>query len=203
MSSTAVIPRQYGLSALDLSGSQYTVEQTGRDQNFRPEYEARDGGGNTIFRTTYQMYEEQDEFPVVDADGTEICRVKAIDTWDIAGNYLLSDSQTDEQLVIFDNDFSLLQDTWRIRDADDHVVLAEINSRGALLTLGRTLLPFGQMIAHNYEITDSEGKPIGSIEGEFTMFDFDQYEITLTETSAVPPTPILIGAIVIDAIQAN
>lgn len=203
MSSTAVIPRQYGLSELDLSGSQYTVEQTGRDQNFRPEYEVRDGGGNTIFRTTYQMYEGQDEFPVVDADGTEICRVKAIDTWDIAGNYLLSDSQTDEQLVIFDNDFSLLQDTWWIRDADDHVVLAEINSRGALLTLGRTLLPFGQMIAHNYEITDPEGKPIGSIEGEFTLFDFDQYEITLTETSAVPPTPILIGAVVIDAIQAN
>jgi len=203
MSSTAVIPRQYGLSALDLSGSQYTVEQTGRDQNFRPEYEARDGGGNTIFRITYQMYEEQDEFPVVNADGTEICRVKAIDTWDIAGNYLLSDSQTDEQLVIFDNDFSLLQDTWRIRDADDHGVLAEINSRGALLTLGRTLLPFGQMIAHNYEITDSEGRPIGSIEGEFTMFDFDQYEITLTDTSAVPTTPIVIGAIVIDAIQAN
>ncbi|MFD1600323.1 hypothetical protein [Halobellus rarus] len=129
--------QQYGLSAIDLSGRQYSVEQTGRDQNFRPAYEARDVAGDTIFRTTYQMYEEKDEFPFVDADGTEICRVKAIDTWDIAGDYLLTDSHTDEELVIFDNDLSLLQDTWRIRDADDRSLLAEINSRGALVTLAR------------------------------------------------------------------
>jgi len=55
-------PQQYGLSAIDLSGSQYTVEQTGRDQNFRPEYEARDVAGDTLFGTTYQMYDGEDEF---------------------------------------------------------------------------------------------------------------------------------------------
>jgi uncharacterized protein YxjI len=195
--------QQYGLSEIDLSGSQYTVEQTGRDKNFRPEYEARDVAGDTLFRTTYQMYEERDEFPFVDADGTEICRVKAIDTWDIAGDYLLTDSQTEKDLVIFDNDLSLLQDTWRIRDAEDESLLAEINSRGALVTLARKLLPVGQGIAHKYEITDSEGGSVGSIEGEFALFDFDQYEITLTDTSSVPTEPIVIAAIVIDAIQGN
>ena len=195
--------QQYGLSEIDLSGSQYTVEQTGRDTNFRPEYEARDVAGDTLFRTTYQMYEEKDEFPFVDADGTEICRVKAIDTWDIAGDYLLTDSRTDEDLVILDNDLSLLQDTWRIHDAEDESLLAEINSRGALVTLARKLLPVGQGIAHKYEITDSEGGSVGSIEGEFALFDFDQYEITLTDTSSVPTEPIVIAAIVIDAIQGN
>ncbi|QCC49337.1 LURP-one-related/scramblase family protein [Halobellus limi] len=195
--------QQYGLSEIDLSGSQYTVEQTGRDKNFRPEYEARDVAGDTLFRTTYQMYEERDEFPFVDADGTEICRVKAIDTWDIAGDYLLTDSQTEKDLVIFDNDLSLLQDTWRIRDAEDESLLAEVNSRGALVTLARKLLPVGQGIAHKYEITDSEGGSVGSIEGEFALFDFDQYEITLTDTSSVPTEPIVIAAIVIDAIQGN
>ncbi|SFC52042.1 hypothetical protein SAMN05444422_109205 [Halobiforma haloterrestris] len=193
----------FELSAIDLSGSQYTVEQTGRDTNFRPEYEARDAAGDTLFRTTYRMYEGKDEFPFVDADGTELCRVKAIDTWDIAGDYLLTDSHTEEELVILDNDFSLLQDTWRLRDADDQSVLAEINSRGALITLARKLLPIGQGIGHKYEITDSEGDPVGSIEGEFALFDFDQYEITLTDTSSVPREPIVIGAIVIDAIQGN
>ena len=195
--------QQYELSAIDLSGSQYTVEQTGRDENFRPEYEARDVTGNTIFRTTYQMYEEKDEFPFFDADGTEICRVKAIDTWDIAGEYLLTDGQTDEELVVFDNNLSLLQDTWQLRDADDQSLLAEINSRGGLITLARKLLPAGQGIAHKYEITDSEDDPVGSIEGEFALFDFDQYEITLTDTSSVPTEAIVVGAIVIDAIQAN
>ena len=195
--------QQYELSGINLSGSQYTVEQTGRDKNFQPEYEARDITGNTIFRTTYQMYEEKDEFSFVDADDTEVCRVKAIDTWDIAGEYLLTDGQTDEELVIFDNDLSLLQDTWRLRDADDQSLLAEINSRGGLITLARNLLPAGQGIAHKYEITDSEGNPVGSIEGEFALFDFDQYKITLTDTSSVPTEAIVVGAIVIDAIQGN
>ncbi|PHQ38101.1 hypothetical protein DJ69_13450 [Halorubrum persicum] len=195
--------QQYEPSEINLSGSQYTIEQTGRDKNFRPEYEARDVTGNTIFRTTYQMYEEKDEFPFIDADGTEICRVKAIDTWDIAGEYLLTDGQTGEELVVFDNDLSLLQDSWRLRDADDQSLLAEINSRGGLITLARNLLPAGQGIAHKYEITDSEGNPVGSVEGEFALFDFDQYEITLSDTSSVPTEAIVVGAIVIDAIQGN
>ncbi|SDF56133.1 hypothetical protein SAMN04488067_105199 [Halorubrum xinjiangense] len=38
-----------GLTGIDLSGSQFTVEQTGSDQNFRPEYEDRDVTGETLF----------------------------------------------------------------------------------------------------------------------------------------------------------
>ena len=49
----------------------------------------------------------------------------------------------------------------------------------------------------------SEGNPVGSIEGEFALFDFDQYEITLTDTSSIPTEPVVIAAIVIDAIQGN
>lgn len=192
--------QQYELSAIDLSGSQYTVEQIDRDKNFRPEYEARDVTGDTLFRTTYQMYEEKDEFPFVDADGTEICRVKAIDTWDIAGDYLLTDSRTDEELVIFENDLSVLQDTWRLRDSDDRSLLAEINSRGAPVSLARKLLPGGEYLAHKYEVTDVNGDSIGTINGEFAPFDFDQYEIDLTDTSSIPTESIVIAAIVIDAI---
>jgi len=33
-------PQKYGIAGLDISGTQYTVEQTGTDKNFRPEYEA-------------------------------------------------------------------------------------------------------------------------------------------------------------------
>lgn len=195
--------QQYSVGAMDLSGSQYTVEQTGRDQNFRPEYAARDVADDTLFRTTYQMYDGKDEFPIVAADGTEICRVKAIETWDVAGEYLLTDTQTTEDLVILDNDFSLLQDTWQIRDADDESLLVEISSRGGLISLARKLLPGGHAIAHTYEITDADGNPAGSIEGEFALFSFEEYEITLTDTSSIPTDPVVIGAIVIDAIQGN
>ena len=194
-------PQQYEIAGLGLSGSEYTVKQTGTDKNFRPEYEARDVTGDTIFRCTYRMYEGKDRFPFVDTDENELFTVEASGTWDIAGDYLLTDSQTGEELVVLDNDFSLLQDTWRIRDAEDGSLLAEISSRGALFTIGRKLLPVGQWIGHEFEITDAEGNSVGTIESGFAVFD--QYEVTISDSSSVPIDPIVAGTVVIDAIQEN
>ena len=194
-------PEQYEVAALDLSSTEYTVEQTGTDKNFRPEYEARDVTGDTIFRCTHQMYEETDTFPFVDSDGTELFTVEATGSWDIAGDYLLTDSQTGEELVVLDNDFSLFQDTWRIRNAADESLLAEITSRGALFTLGRKLLPVGQWIGHQFEIADADGTSVGTIESGFAVFD--QYEITISDRSSVPLGPIVAGTVVMDAIQGN
>jgi uncharacterized protein YxjI len=194
-------PQQYEIAGLGLSGSEYTVKQTGTDKNFRPEYEARDVTGDTIFRCTYRMYEGKDRFPFVDTDENELFTVEASGTWDIAGDYLLTDSQTGEELVVLDNDFSLLQDTWRIRDAEDGSLLAEISSRGALFTIGRKLLPVGQWIGHEFEITDAEGNSVGTIESGFAVYD--QYEVTIRDSSSIPIDPILAGTVVIDAIQEN
>jgi len=194
-------PQQYEITALGLSGTQYTVKQTGTDKNFRPEYEARDVTGDTIFRCTYKMYEGKDRFPFVDTDENELFTVEASETWDIAGDYLLTDSQTGEELVVLDNDFSLLQDTWRIRDADDGSLLAEISSRGALFTIGRKILPVGQWIGHKFEIADAEGNSVGAIESGFAVFD--QYEVTISDSSSIPIDPIVAGTVVIDAIQEN
>lgn len=193
-------PRE-DLAALDRSGSEFTVEQTGQDKNFRPEYEARAVTGDTIFRCTYQMYEAKDEFPFVDADGTELFTVKAVDTVDIAGDYRLTDSATGDPLVILDNDFSLRQDTWRIRDAADETVLAEITSRGGLFTAARKLLPVGQFIGHRFEVTDADGDAIGTIESDFAIHD--QYEVSLRDSSSVPTEAILAATVVIDGIQGN
>jgi uncharacterized protein YxjI len=192
---------RYEPAAIDLSGNQYTVEQTGKDENMRPEYEATNVTGDTVFSAIYNMYQKKDEFSFADGDGTEICAVKAEDAWDIAGDYVLADSRTGKDLVALENDVSLLQDTWRIRDADDGSLLAEISSRGGLITLGRTILPLGGWIGHEYEITDAEGDSVGSIESEFAVFD--EYDITIADTSSVPTEAIVIGAVVIDGIQAN
>jgi uncharacterized protein YxjI len=194
-------PQQYEVTTLSLSGTQYTVEQTGTDKNFRPEYEARDVTGDTIFRCTHQMYEETDTFPFVDTDGNELFTVEAGGAWDIAGDYLLTDSQTGGELVVLDNDFSLFEDTWRIRDAEDESLIAEISSRGKLFTVGRKLLPAGQWVGHKFEITDAEGNSVGTIESDFAVFD--QYEITISDSSSVPIDPIVAGAVVVDAIQGN
>jgi uncharacterized protein YxjI len=194
-------PNQYEIAALGLSGSQYTVEQTGTDENFRPEYEARDVTGETIFRCTYRMYEEKDTFPFVDADGDELFTVTASGTWDIAGDYLLTDSRTGDDVVVLDNDLSLLQDTWRLRDPEDGTLVAELNSRGGLVTLGRKLLPVGQFIGHRFDITDADGDSVGTIESDVAIHD--EYEVTISDSSSVPVDPILAAAVVIDGIQEN
>jgi uncharacterized protein YxjI len=147
------------------------------------------------------MYEGNDTFPFLDTDGTELFTVEASGNWDIAGDYLLTDSQTGKELVVLDNDFSLFQDTWQIRDAEDESLLAEITSRGAFFTAGRKILPVGQWIGHKFEITDAEGTAVGTIESGFAVFD--QYEITISDSSSVPIHPIVAGTVVIDAIQGN
>lgn len=194
-------PQQYEITALDFSGSQYTVEQTGTDKNFQPEYEAKDVTGDIIFRCTHQMYEGNDTFPFLNTDGTELFTAEASSNWDIAGDYLLTDSQTGEELAVLDNDFSLFQDTWRIRDAEDESLLAEITTRSALFSVARKVLPVGQWIGHKFEITDSEGAAIGTIESGFAVFD--QYEVTISDSSSVPIGLIVAGIVVIDAIQGN
>jgi uncharacterized protein YxjI len=194
-------PQEYEISGLELSGTQFTVEQTGQDPNFRPEYETRDVTGNILFRCTHNMYEEKDSFPFVDVDGDELFTVEASGTWDIAGDYLLSDNQTGEDLVVLDNDLSLLQDTWRIRDAADGTILAEISSRGGLVTVGRKLLPAGQFMGHRFEVADNEGDSVGTIESHFAIHD--QYEITISDSSSIPVDTILAATVIADAIQGN
>jgi len=192
-------PQPYEIAGLGLSGTEYTVEQTGKDKNFRPEYEAENVTGDTVFRCTHQMYEENDTFPFVDENGNELLTVEASSAVNIAGDYVLTDSHTGKEIVVLDNDFSLLQDTWRVRDAEDGSLLAEITSRGGLVTAGRKLLPVGQFIGHRYKITDAEGAAVGTIESEFAIQD--QYEITISDSSSVPVGPIVVGTVVIDAIQ--
>ena len=193
--------QQYEISGLGLSGTEYTVEQTGQDKNFRPEYEARDVTGETIFRCTYNTYEGKNGTPFVDDHNNELLTVTASGTLDMAGDYLLTDSQTGEDLIVLDNDFSLFQDTWRIRDAEDGSLIAEISSRGGLITVSRKLLPVGQFIGHKFEITDAEGNSVGTIESDFAIND--QYGITISDASSVPIDPIVVSAVVIDAIQGN
>ncbi len=194
-------PDQYEIGGLGLSSTEYTVEQTGMDKNLRPEYEAVDVTGDTIFRCTYNMYEGKDTFPFVDEADNVLFTVKASEKLDIAGDYLLTEKQADEPLVVLGNDISLIQDTWRIRDADDGSLLAKITSRGGLITLARKLLPVGQFIGHKFEITDADGNSVGAIESDLAIHD--QYDVSISDASSVPIDTIVAATVVIDGIQGN
>ena len=187
----------YDIAGIELGDDSYTVEQS----LIRNKYKAMDAAGNVVLRGKQKMLKMKEEFPFTDGNDTDVFTVKAGGIIDVAGNYVLSDAQTGEDLVILDNDYSIFQDTWKIRDARDESKIAEINSRGALVTLARNLVPFGGWIPHKYEITDLDGNHVGSIDGQFSLKD--RYEITIDDASTVPKEPIVAAAMVIDAIQGN
>jgi uncharacterized protein YxjI len=188
---------EYTIEGVDLSDDEYTVEQS----LIRNKYKALDAAGDVVLRAKQKMFKMKEEFPFVDADGNEVFTVKAGGIIDVAGNYVLSDDQTGEDLVILDNDYSILQDTWKIRDARDERKVAEINSRGALITIARNVIPFGNFIPHKYEITDIDGNHVGNIDGQLSLRD--TYDITIDDASEVPKEPVVAAAMVIDAIQGN
>jgi uncharacterized protein YxjI len=187
----------YDLERIELTDDHYTVEQG----LIRNKFRALDDDGNVVLRGKQKMLKLKEQFPFVDADGNEVFEVNAGSMLDVAGDYTLTDAETGEDLVILDNDYSIMQDTWTIRDADTEAKLAEINSRGTLTTLARNVVPFGELIPHKYEITDADGDHVGDIEGQFSLRD--RYEVTIDDASDVPTEPVVAAAMVIDAIQGN
>jgi len=186
------------IQGLELTDDRYTVEQS----LIRNKYRAEDADGNVVLRGKQKLFKMKEEFPFVDSDGNEVFTVKAGGILDVAGNYVLSDAQTGEQIVILDNDFSIFQDTWTIRDAQTEAAIARIDSRGAMVTLARSFVPIvGPLIPHKYEITDADGKHVGNITGQLSLKD--RYDIIIDDASDVPKEPIIAAAMVIDAIQGN
>ncbi|MDL5363184.1 hypothetical protein [Halalkalicoccus sp. NIPERK01] len=187
----------YNITGIELTDDQYTVEQS----LFRNKYTVRDAAGTTVLKGKQKMLKMKEEFPFVDANGKTVFTVKASGIIDVAGDYLLTDSRTGDEFVILDNDYSLLQDTWTVRDSETGAPLAKITSRGALATLARNKLSLGGLIQHKYEITDADGAHVGTIRGKLSLRD--RYEITIDDASTVPKESIIAAAIVIDAIQGN
>ena len=187
----------YDLARIELDDDSYTVEQG----LIRNKFRALDADGDVVLRGKQKLFKLKEQFPFVDADGEEVFEVNAGGIVDVAGDYTLTDAESGDDLVILDNDYSILQDTWKIRDADTEAKLAEINSRGALTTLARNVVPFGGWIPHEYEITDADGDHVGDIEGQFSLRD--RYEVTVDDASDVPTEPVVAAAMVIDAIQGR
>jgi len=188
---------KHGFEGVVLDDDTYTVVQS----LVRNKYAAYDENGNVVLRGKQKLLKLKEQFPFVDGDGNEVFEVKAGGIIDVAGNYVISDSVTGEDVVVLDNDYSIFKDTWRVRDAESEAVIATISSRGALTTLARNTLPFGELIPHKYEIADADGGHVGTIGGKLSIKD--KYEITIDDGSDVPTEPIVAAAMVIDAIQGN
>lgn len=188
---------KHGFEAITLDDDSYTVVQS----LVRNKYAAYDEDGEVVLRGKQKLFKLKEQFPFVDGDGDEVFEVRAGGIIDVAGNYVISDSVTGEDVVVLDNDYSVFEDTWRVRDAESESVIATITSRGALTTLARNTLPFGELIPHKYEIADADGGHVGTIGGKLSIKD--KYVISVDDGSEVPTEPVVAAAMVIDAIQGN
>ncbi|WP_247001755.1 hypothetical protein [Halosolutus gelatinilyticus] len=186
---------KYNIDRIDFTDDSYTVEQN----LTRNKYEALDSNGETVLQGKQETFKLKEKFPFTNPSGEEVFTIDAQQVRDVAGDYVLSESKTGKEIVILDNDYSIIQDTWRIRDAETEDVLAEINSRKFVDLFRNGLL--GNLIPHKYEITDGDGGHVGSISGQISMKD--RYEIKIDNTINVPKEPIVAAAMVIDAIQEN
>jgi len=176
----------------------YTVEQS----LIRNKYAAKDNQGRTVLKGKQKLMKMKEEFPFTDGEGNEVFKVKAKGVVDIAGDYVLIDSRTEEEVVVLDNDFSLLKDVWKIRDPDTEDVIAEIESRGALVSLLRGISSLiDLLVPQKYEITDASGNHVGTIEGHVSFRD--RYDIEIDDAREVPKEVTIASAMVIDAIQNN
>ena len=186
------------VTALDLDDDQYTVEQS----LIRNKYAAYDSSGELVVRGKQKLFKMKEEFPFVDADGEDVFRVEAGQILDVAGSYAVFDAETGDRVAVLDNDFSVLQDVWTVRDGDTEAVVGRITSRGAAVTLARNLIPIlGPLIPHKYEITDADGAHIGRIDGQLSLRD--RYRIEIDDASGVATDAVITAAMVIDAIQGN
>jgi uncharacterized protein YxjI len=186
------------LSTIALDGNRYTVEQS----LIRNKYAAYDDDGDLVLRGKQKLFKMKEKFPFVDADDEEVFTVEAASIIDVAGDYAITDAETGEEVVVLDNDFSIFQDTWTVWDAQTEEKVAEINSRGGLVTMARALIPIvGPLIPHKYEITDRDGDHVGNIDGQLSLRD--RYDIVIDDASDVPKEAVVAAAMVIDAIQGN
>lgn len=188
---------KYAIRGLALSNDHYTVEQ-----NFaRNRYEALDENGDTVLRGTQRLYRFRTEFPFVNGAGKEVFSIEAQQTRDHEGRYVLTETQTGDDVVVLDHDDSPFEratgTTWRIRDATTDAVLAEITSRRVVGLFRNCLL--GSLIPHKYTITDAEGTPVGTISERLSMRDC--YDVEITDSEAVPREPVVAAAMVIDALE--
>jgi uncharacterized protein YxjI len=190
---------KYAIRGLDLADDRYTIEQN----LARNKYKALDEDGNTVLRGKQKALKLKEEFPFLNGDGEEVFTVTAQQIRDIEGQYVLTEAQTGEDVVVLDHEYSLLEQvtgvTWRIRDADNDAVLAEITSR-KIVGLFRTGL-LGNLIPHKYTITDADGTHVGTISGRLSMKD--RYDVEIADTESVPREAVVAAAMVIDAIEED
>ncbi|MEZ3145217.1 hypothetical protein [Halobaculum sp. MBLA0143] len=188
-------PGGYGFSRVSLDDDYYEVEQS----LVRNKYVVRNSADEVALRGKQKMFKMKEEFPFVDDDDREVFSVKAGGIMDVAGNYAVTDAETGEEVVVLDEDFSLFDEVWTIRDPDSGSELATIETRSKPLAALRHTVSLANLIPNKYDIFDADGSKVGAIEGQFSLRD--TYTVSVDADGDVPREAVLAAACVLDALE--
>jgi uncharacterized protein YxjI len=184
------------LSRIDFPDSRYVLKQ----RAVRNAYKLFDSDGKEVLKAKQKLLKMKEDFPFTDPEGNEVFNVKAEQIMDIAGDYAITDSETGEKVAVLKKEFTLLVHRWHIESPSGEK-LAEIESRGKVVGLLRTLSDLADLLPHKYSIESADGKEIGTISQNFTLFK-DRYVIELDE-DAENREAIMAAAVTIDALEGN
>lgn len=187
----------YDIQALDLTGDEYVVTQS----IIRNKYKAEDAQGNVVLRGKQKRLTLKEEFPFETGDGQPAFTVKAAGILDVAGNYAITDAQTEEPILVLDQNWTYLTHKWKLRDPTTEALVATIESESTLVDALRAISDIFSLIPHKYEIRDADGDHVGRIAGHFSLKD--KYTVTIDDASDIPKEAVLAAAMVIDAIEGN
>lgn len=188
------------IAGIDLTDDEYTVKQ----HLLLNRYKVFDDDGTHILKAKQKLFKFKEQFPFIDPDGQEIFEINAQGVFDVAGDYVITESEGDEPLAVLDKNWTLLTHKWKVRDPDDERLLATIESQGIGVQLLRSLPVIrivGSFIPHEYTIEDTDGNHLGDIDGRLSIRDI--YDITIEESGDVPKEALVAAAIAIDALEGN
>jgi uncharacterized protein YxjI len=185
------------IAGIDLTDDTYHVAQS----LIRNKFKVTDTDGNLVLRAKQKLFKMKEEFPFVDADGTEVFTVKAEGILDVAGDYTIVEAGTDDPIAVLGKNFTLLKHEWTVKDPETNEVWAEIESRSAVVELLRGLLEIFSLLPHKYTIETPAGGHVGSIEGKLSIRD--RYDIHIDDPGDVPREALVAAAIAVDALEGN
>lgn len=184
------------ISGVDLTGSDYVIKQ----KVFRNKYRIYDDSGNLLLKTKQKLFKMREEFPFYDANDRPVFRVKAKSVFDFAGDYMLTEAESDDVVAVLEKQFTFFKHVWRVRSPDG-AVWATIESGSTLIEAARNVSNVFSLLPHTYSITGPNGESLGSLKGRFSVRDV--YDLHVEDTGDAPKEAIVAAAIAIDALEGN
>ncbi|KTG30576.1 hypothetical protein [Haloferax profundi] len=152
-----------------------------------------------ILSAKKKKFKLKEDFRVNDYEtGDERFRVKADSVLDVSAAYDIVDSQSGDRVgAVKRGAFSFAKHTYQLLGPNGAVVGRIVEDNVPMAVARRavtTLIPF------SYRVEDASGTPVGEISEQFALRDTYTIE---ADTDEIDPRLLVVGAVVIDAIEEN